>query len=401
MIYPASLVRPDREAVQPRVAMSWRPHLASSLVIRASYGLYRNLGVYQSLAVLLSQQPPVSRSFSTQNTASTPLSLAAPFPLFFPTTSNTFGVDPDFRPGYAHMWQVSSQRDFPASLTIIAAYFGAKGTELAQAFLPNTFPTGASNPCAACPSGFVFLTSHGSSLRNAGQLTVRRRLHSGLTATVQYTIAKSTDDAATLSNAITTPSALAIAQDWLDLGAERASSSFDQRHLVSVQFQYTTGVGVTGGTLIDGFWGSLYKDWTIASQLSAGSGLPLTPIAFIGVPGTGLVGVRPRLTGAPTERTSPGSYANADAYAIPLPGTWGDAERNSIRGPSQFSLDLNVSRVLRLGKRLNLEWRVSATNVINRVTFATINTVITSPQFGLPTLANPMRRVQTTLRLRF
>ena len=78
-----------------------------------------------------------------------------------------------------------------------------------------------------------------------------------------------------------------------------------------------------------------------------------------------------------------------------------DAGRNSIRGPRQFALDASVSRVFRLRGRLNLEWRVASTNVLNRVTFATINTVIGSPQFGLPTVANSMRRVQSTFRLRF
>ena len=57
--------------------------------------------------------------------------------------------------------------------------------------------------------------------------------------------------------------------------------------------------------------------------------------------------------------------------------------------------------MFRLRGRLNLEWRVAATNVLNRVTFATINTVIGSPQFGLPTVANSMRRIQSTFRLRF
>jgi hypothetical protein len=218
---------------------------------------------------------------------------------------------------------------------------------------------------------------------------------------VQYTIAKSTDDAATFSNASVTPSSLAVAQDWLNLPAERGPSSFDQRHLVSVQFQYTTGMGVAGGTLVEGVRGALFKDWTITSQLNAGSGLPLTPISFLTVAGTGFVGVRPRLTGVPPDAVGDGSYANPDAYATPLPGTWGDAGRNSIRGPSQFSLDLSLSRVFRLGGTWNLEWRVAATNVLNRVTFATIDTVVTSPQFGLPTIANPMRRLQTSFRLRF
>jgi hypothetical protein len=194
---------------------------------------------------------------------------------------------------------------------------------------------------------------------------------------------------------------LTLAQDWLDLDAERAPSSFDQRHLVSAQFQYSTGVGLHGGTLVDGVWASLWKDWTIATELTAGSGLPLTPVAFLPVAGTSVVGIRPSLTGLPIAPTSEGSYANPAAFTAPAPGTWGTAGRNSIRGPAQFSMDMSVTRVLRFGGRLNLEWSVAATNVLNRVTFATINTVITSRQFGLPTLANPMRTLHIAVRLRY
>ena len=396
----AARLRPDRHGFEPRLAASWRPVLGSSLVLRGSYGRYRNLGIYQPLALLLAQQPPFSRTFSVQNGPLTPLTLANPFPSSLPSTT-TFAVDPDLRAGYAHSWQASAQRDLPASLTVILAYLGAKGSHLMQASLPNTYPDGAANPCSTCPSGFVYVTSAGSSLRNAAQFTIRRRLHSGLTASLQYTVAKSTDDAATFSSSAVTPRSLAIAQDWLDLEAERGPSSFDQRHLVAAQFQYTTGVGLTGGTLVDGVWGALLKDWTIGMQLTAGTGLPFTPVSFVAVAGTGFVGVRPHLTGVPPGPAPPGAYANPAAYTAPLPGTWGNAGRNSIRGPGQFSLDMSVARVFRLRGRLNLEGRVAATNVLNRVTFASINSVVSSPQFGRPTLANPMRRLQTTLRLRF
>jgi hypothetical protein len=390
----------DKRGFQPRLSASWRPVVGSSLVIRAGYGLYRNLGSYQPLALLLAQQPPFSRTFSVENAPLTPLTLANPFPASVPS-GTTFTVDPGYRTGGAHTWQVSAQRDLPASLTVIAAYLGAKGTHLLQASLPNTSPAGTDNPQPAGLTGFVLVTSNGSSLRNAGQFTIRRRLHNGLTASLQYTLAKSTDDAATFSNTAVTPRSLAIAQDWRDLSAERGPSSFDQRHLVTVQFQYTSGVGVTGGTLVDGVWGTLFKDWTIGSQLTAGSGLPFTPVSFVTVSGTAFVGVRPRLTGVPAEPVASGLYANPAAYAAPLPGTWGDAGRNSIRGPRQFGLDASVARVFRLRGRTNLEWRLAATNVLNRVTFATINTVIASPQFGRPTVANSMRRVVATLRLRF
>lgn len=393
-------LKPDTRGLEPRLAASWRPFLGSSLVLRGSYGLYRNLGVYQPLALLLARQPPFTRTFSVQNGPLAPLTLANPFPSSVPS-AKTFDADPEFRVGGAHTWQVSAQRDLPASLTVIAAYLGAKGTHLTQASLPNTYPAGAANPCPDCPSGFVFVSSNGSSLRNAGQFTVRRRLHNGLMTSAQYTIAKSTDDAATFSNTVIKPSSLAIAQDWTDLPAERGPSAFDQRHLVSVQFQYTSGVGVTGGTLVDSVWGTLFKDWTIGSQLTAGSGLPFTPVSFAAVTGTGFVGVRPRLTGMPSEPAPAGAYANSAAYTTPLPGTWGDAGRNSIRGPAQFALDASLSRVIRLRRRMSLEGRVAATNVLNRVTFATIDTVVTSPQFGHPTVANAMRRLQVTVRLRF
>jgi len=399
--YPASLIRPDKRGVQPRFAVSWRPSYASSLVVRGGYGIYRNLGGYQSLALLLAQQPPFAKTFSIQNSASTPLTLASPFPSSLPATANTVAIDPDFRTSYAHTWQASVQRELPASLTMIVAYLGARGSHLMQAFLPNTSPAGATNPCPACPSGFVYITSNGSSLRNAGQFTLRRRLYQGLMASVQYTLSRSTDDAATFASAAITPASLAVAQNWLDLDAERGPSSFDQRHLVSAEVQYTTGVGLHGGTLVDGLWGPLFKDWTIAAELAAGSGVPFTPVAFLSVPGTGVVGVRPALTGVPIAPVSPGSYANPAAFTAPAPGSWGNAGRNSIRGPAQFSMDMSLARVFRLGDRLSLEWRTAATNVLNRVSFTTINMVIASPQFGLPTLANPMRAVRMTVRLRY
>jgi hypothetical protein len=56
-------------------------------------------------------------------------------------------------------------------------------------------------------------------------------------------------------------------------------------------------------------------------------------------------------------------------------------------------------------KNLNLDVRVDAANLFNRVVFSSYNTTInpslTSPVFGLPTAANAMRTLQTTARLRF
>ena len=68
-----------------------------------------------------------------------------------------------------------------------------------------------------------------------------------------------------------------IAQNWLDLSAERGPSTFDQRHLLTLQTQYSSGVGVHGGALLRGWRGAAFKGWTLITQINAGSGLPLTP----------------------------------------------------------------------------------------------------------------------------
>jgi hypothetical protein len=160
-------------------------------------------------------------------------------------------------------------------------------------------------------------------------------------------------------------------------------------------------MGLTGGTLVDGFWGGLFKDWTVTARFNAGSGLPLTPVFFATVPGSGVVGMRPSLTGEPIAPTENGKYVNPAAFTAPAPGTWGNAVRNSIRGPSTSSFDLTLARAFRFPKRKTLEWRLAATNVLNRVTFATVDRIITSPQFGRPTAASQMRRIQTFLSFKF
>ena len=235
------LIQPDRAGIQPRVGLAWRPVPGSSLVIRAGYGVYRNQNVYQPIVLLLAQQAPFSKSFTIANTAATPLSLANGFTAPAAAASNTFAVDPNLRVGEAQNWQALIQRDLPGSLTITGTYLGTKGTDLLQEFLPNTYPVGAMNPCPSCPSGFIYLASNGNSSRHAGQLQVRRRLRNGLMASVQYTLAKATDNATAFAG-VSLSGAL-VAQDWRNLDAEQAPSNFDQRHQINATFQYTTGMG--------------------------------------------------------------------------------------------------------------------------------------------------------------
>ena len=438
--YPSSLIRPDKLGFEPRIGISWRPIPASTVVVRAGYGIYDDTSVYLTSVLQLAQQAPISTSLSVANSAACRLTLANAFDECPSITANTFAVDPNFRVGYAQTWQLSIQRDLPGALQLTATYLGVKGTRGVQQFLPNTYPIGAANPCLSCQSGFIYQASGGDSTRQAGQVQLRRRLRSGFTASLLYTFSKSIDDDAflggqghvlagsqsaapaggqgsgqgsgggsgqgasgstttTTQSASTTPS---VAQNWLNLHAERSLSSFDQRHLLNLQAQYTSGEGLRGGTLMGGWPGRLLKEWTIVATGVVGTGLPDTPVYLAAVPGTGVTGtIRPNPTGAPIYAAPAGLHLNPAAYSAPLTGQWGTAGRNSITGPSQFTLDSSVARTFRPSGRFFLDLKVSATNMLNHPVFTGWNTTVNSTQFGLPLSPNAMRSLETQLRLRF
>jgi hypothetical protein len=438
--YPTSLIRPDKRGFEPRVGISWRPIPASTIVVRAGYGIYDDTSVYLTSVLQLAQQAPLSKSLSVENSPACRLTLANAFVSCPSITENTFAVDPNFRVGYAQTWQLSIQRDLPGALQLTASYLGVKGTRGVQQFLPNTYPIGAANPCLSCPAGFVYQGSGGDSTRQAGQVQLRRRLRGGFTASLLYTFSKSMDDDASLGgqghvlagnqsaappggqgqgqgsgggssggssgttttttqSASTTP---AIAQNWLNLHAERSLSSFDQRHLLNLTAQYTSGEGLRGGTLMGGWPGRLLKEWTFVATGVVGSGLPQTPVYLAAVPGTGYTGtIRPDLTGAPIGGSQVGQHLNPAAFSAPAAGEWGTAGRNSITGPNQVTLDSSVARTFRPSGRFFLDLKVSATNMLNHPVFTGWNTTVNSTQFGLPLEPNPMRSLETSLRLRF
>jgi hypothetical protein len=171
---------------------------------------------------------------------------------------------------------------------------------------------------------------------------------------------------------------------------------------VTVQTQYTTGVGLGGGGLVSGWRGALFREWTLAGQLMVGSGLSQTPIYLALVPGTGVTGnLRPNVTGAPINNAPDGFFLNPAAFARPAAGQWGNAGRNSITGPSQFLLNATLGRSFQYRDRYTIDLRVDAANILNHVTYKSWNTTVTSAQFGLASSVNAMRTMQTTLRLRF
>ena len=66
------------------------------------------------------------------------------------------------------------------------------------------------------------------------------------------------------------------------------------------------------------------------------------------------------------------------------PGTWGNAGRNSITGP-RSSVERRHHADVPVGQPFNLDWRIDATNVLNRVTYTSVNTMSAARSSGCRT----------------
>jgi len=396
---PNALIQPDRNGFAPRIGFAWRPLTKGSLVVRGGYGVYHNTSVYNLIAGNMAQQPPFAESLSVAGSASSPLDIRTAF-LSATTngTSGTYAVDPNYRIGYAQSWNLTVQRDLPLSMFMTAGYLGTKGTRLDQQFIPNSVAPGAVE--SSYPHSFIYETSNGNSIYHAAQFQLNRRFHSGMMWHASYQFSKSIDDAGTGGRG---QGGTPVAQNWLDLDAERGLSSFDARHNLNLQVQYSSGMGMAGGTLLNGWKGALLKDWTVAGSINVHSGNPFT--ATVGgnlsqVAGTAVSNtIRAEATGQPIEAA--GMLFNTAAFTQAAAGTWGNAGRNTIPGPTIFSLDSQLGRVFRLGERRSADFQIQATNVLNHVTITSWGTVLGSNTFGLASAAAGMRKVTASVRFRF
>jgi hypothetical protein len=101
-------------------------------------------------------------------------------------------------------------------------------------------------------------------------------------------------------------------------------------------------------------------------------------------------------------------FFNPAAFAQPAPGTLGNLGRGSLRGPSNWSFDMALSRTFRVGERQRMEVRAEAYNVTNsfRALFATTGASLnglslSSSTFGQVRAAQDPRIMQFALKYVF
>src|SRR5262249_37033115 len=157
------------------------------------------------------------------------------------------GVDPDFRSAYAQQYNVSVQHEIaPAQLIVKAAFVGNVGRRLGTTFNLNQPEPGSTAVANRRPffsvrpllGDITYAVSDGESNYNAFQLTVDKRLSSGLSVLLGYTYSHAIDTVANdFGGGTGTP------QDRRCRICDRGNSGFDLRQRATISYSYELPFG--------------------------------------------------------------------------------------------------------------------------------------------------------------
>jgi len=173
-----------------------------------------------------------------------------------------------------------------------------------------------------------------------------------------------------------------------------------------VSFSYAVPFGRgRGGTAA-----AVLGAWTVSGIVAMQSGRPFTVALLPEVDnsntGRSSLGFgandRPNLVG--TARLSDPTEArwfNTSAFALPPFGNFGSAGRNILEGPGYQNVNLALLKQVPISSRLQLQLRIEAFNLLNRVNLDLPDNFFGSPTFGQVLSAESPRHVQFGARLSF
>jgi hypothetical protein len=414
--YPLALVRGNHGNLEPRLGFAWQPFAKPKTIVRGGYSIFYNESIYNTLAKELAYQAPFATSQSLLTSATQVLTLQNGFPSQANFVTNTEGVSPDYKNGYAQLWTLGTETDLSKNWIMNLTYTGTKGTNLDLLRIPNRAPLGTpsadtqlerSDPNA---TGFLYDQSGANSIYNALQVRVVHRFTSGFMLQGIYTFAKSLDNASSIGGV----GNAAIVQNDDDFAAERGLSSFDVRHQFRLNSLYELPFGDRKRWANHGWTDRVFGNWRLLNNITWQTGSPYTAILGGNASdnGTGTnFSLRAQQIGNPNLGTCGGSltgFFNTTAFAQPEDAngnpTYGNEHRGAIEGPCSFTWNASINRSFRFGssdRRHSLDARWEVQNLTNTPNFGGLVTTFNSTLFGHLTSAGSMRTMDFTMRVNF
>lgn len=443
----------------PRVGFAFDPKGDGKMAIRGGYGIFFEYGNgNEANAESLEGTPPRVLTASEPNiTGYTSIGGGGGALTLFPFTVNNEPpaiIETKARWPYVQQWNLDVQRELPAHFVASVSYVGSKGTHLTdtrdlnqvhslplannpykpgEAIGPNdctasTTPSGvaitgqaAVNLAIACggdpnPSrpflGFgtlELLETQANSRYNALQGSLRRTVGS-LQVTAAYTYSHSIDDSSDRLDATGSNGVFGFLDSYNRPG-NKASSNFDQRHILNVSYVYD----LPFFSKSSGFVRTALGGWEWSGITSLQSGIPFN-ISFTGFPDNAGVGnnvdgrssnSRPDLVGNPGATSclaspGPGPFLfNPCAFAAPRGLTFGDVGRNFLYLPFRTNFDMGLFKSFKFKESKAVEFRWETFNTFNHTQFSAVHGGFGSGTFLTASHAHDPRIMQFALKFIF
>jgi len=241
----------------------------------------------------------------------------------------------------------------------------------------------------------------GRSHYHAGVLKVNQRLTGGVSLQGSYAYSKLMTDADSFSGSGRSMDAARPELEW-------SVGKLDQTHTIKISSVFELPFGDGRRWLRTGIANQIVGGWRIAMIQSYNSGFPIAvttnaPLNIFN--GTN----RPNVTGQDWRAPIAGDefnplvdrFLNRAAFVQPI-GDLGNARRvnGDVRRPWNLSENLSVAKSIKASRALDVDIRIEAFNLFNRVVWGAPNQDFSSNNFGLITTQdNKPRQMQLGLKL--